>query len=208
MYTTEVYSEKSLSREAYCNVRKSYFTKLVNKPGASDNEIAVFKSGELIGGVSLSSNKSLTEDEDLNSIFNFNKEIAGVKISQLWMKSKFNPRVLIYIFNEIIKNTTDETFFYGTLSLPFSFIKMNNPVFLKHKKIMSPKVSIETCRLIDEDATSSEGLRLFKTYMKLNADVLAAPAYCLSDETIKVVVGQVMKRANIKWILESYEKFN
>lgn len=188
MFSWKIIEKNSPDSELYERKLQEAFPNLTsqNKEGL---QIGVYVSDSLVGGATLTLYQNLSEDPDIEKLWETKLVQSGIRISRLWAENCQHESPIPHIFSAILATVPSESYLYGILSLPLRFAKRRTESFFINNDWLNPRFPLEECHWDETLEASSEGKKLLKTYLQLGAQILGPVSGDISSHSVKVVMG-------------------
>lgn len=175
--------------EEYQLKRQAAFPKFNTLNDPSGVIIGVYYSGALVGGATLTLHHNMLDDSDIANLWESSRVLTGIRISRLWAINCQHESPIPHIFGAILASVPDESFLYGILSLPLNYARSRKEMFFINNDWLKPRYPLEDCNWEKAGEASSEGRRLFKTYLSVGAHILGPVSGDPNTHSVKVVMG-------------------
>lgn len=180
---------------AYQNVCASRFPR-VKKATPADRHIVVWERDRVMGGVSLW-HSSLTQDPDVTNFWLPKSDLAGIRMSRLWVDGARKTEVIRELFSGVLASTPEEAFLYGLLAL--SLGEARSLKLALTLDLLSPQVPLDECHWDESQKPTSDGKPLVKMYESRGVGAIGPMSGDPQGFTIRLAMGahkKTLKGAN------------
>jgi hypothetical protein len=201
MYSWLILEKDSDLNQKYEASMKKAFPHLPVEETSGEN-IALFKAGEIIGGITLERFDKLDQDESLSRYWAIKSNRPGVRMKRLWSVDRDSKAAILKIFEAVATVADSNAFLYGILALSLKFAQNKREEIDDNLGMLEPKVFIEECSWDISETASSEGSKLYKRYRDLGVQILGEACGCEEDKSIRIAMGMPLEALDRSRLVE------